>query len=306
MSKMYKIDFKPENNYIFLIGNGLNIAMGNNKCSWDRVLWDIAAPAGQEALFTQENGTPKALLSSIETFNAMQIYSDHEIFSENIVAVIKNIKFQEDKKSSLLAFAEKNNIDILTTNFDMNIERFLWNCDYEKIKFSCGAYYPWKKYYSATDFDSCSNSKSKVWHIHGDITQNRSILFSMTRYMRAARKAVELLNDNKVNYVALKQTWVWELLSRPLVIAGLGLGKSEIFLRWLLIERLMSAKRLKLNSDLPKSYYLYRCEEREDVKKLGNFLRTVNITPVCVGEDIFDSPIWDTDKQVIHLQEVEK
>ena len=298
---MYEIDFSKENKYLFLIGNGLNIAMGNDKCSWDKVLWNIANTDGRKSLFSPEH---KPLLSSLETFNAIQLKSEHTIFSDKIVPEIKKIKFKADKNPSLLKFAEKNNVDILTTNFDMNIERYLWNCNYEKLKFSHGGFYPWRKYYSAADFCSQSDSKTRVWHIHGDITQNRSILFSMTRYMRAARKAAGLLNDDKNDHSALKQTWMWEFFSRPLIIAGLALSEQEIFLRWLLLERLMSARRLCLQSDLPQSYYLYR--DPEEVEKLSVFLKMVNITPVYMGKKIFDNPIWDTDKEVITLPEIEK
>ena len=37
-----------------------------------------------------------------------------------------------------------------------------------------------------------------------------------------------------------------------------------------------------------------------------SFLKMINIIPVCVSKQIFNDKIWDTEKEIITLPEVEK
>ena len=308
---MYEIDFSPENKYLFIIGNGLNVAMGS-KSTWENVLLDIYTCWNDRNYFKEDcEEFINSKMPSISKMDAMilalreqgdrqkQIKNREQKTLSSLIGKIQSIKFNS-KKSKLLDFIYNKNLSILTTNFDLNIEKYLWQDAFKpKESWNAGSFYMLDRNYASN-----TDSGTQVWHIHGSIDKYRTILFSTTRYMRMARRITQLLNaTDKSN---LEGTWLKDFFTKPLIIVGLGLGPEEFLLRWLFIERLHYLKRNKIS--LPPSYYLY-IKTKGSVEKLNEksaFLKMVNIIPVCVEKDIFDSPVWDTDKQVIQLTEVEK
>lgn len=267
--------------YVFLIGNGINIAMGN-KDSWNDLLYSIA-DCKQKSLLFANGRIPK--LTPTETLNAIQFTrkDPHDNFIGEVAKKIKKIVFAKRKESSLLDYIKREEINVLTTNFDLNIEKYIdksVSCDIKSGN----------KHYN---FEGRKISNLHIWHLHGSIDKYRTILFSMTRYMRAAKKIVDELNNNKSGNISVdfKKTWIWQLLSRPLVIAGLALSPCELLLRWLLIEKAMNAKKVYgIEQELPQSYYLHRKNECPD--ELSTFLKLVNIQPICMGDDVFNNDVW--------------
>lgn len=310
---MYEIDFSPENKYLFLIGNGLNIAMGKKK-NWQYILDSVHEVWKKREYYSKDcTDILKSPIFSTAKMDAMVLALKEDGNGKNqiknrasktlpvLVDKIQDIKFS-NKKSTMLDFICNKNLSILTTNFDLNIENYLWQENYiPKAIWNAGSVYMLERHFCVADK---AEEGTKVWHIHGSIDKYRTILFSTTRYMRMARKISMLLNEK--SEANLERTWLKQFLVNPLIIAGLGLGPEEFLLRWLFIERLHYQRRNKI-SFLP-SYYFYmkKDEKTQAFKEKLSFFKMVNITPVCMGDKIFDNPIWDTNKQVILLPEVEK
>jgi hypothetical protein len=176
-----------------------------------------------------------------------QIKNREQKILSSLTEKIQAIKFNS-KKSKLLDFICNKNLSILTTNFDLNIEKYFW-CDAFKPKesWNAGSFYMLDRNYTSN-----TDSSTKVWHIHGSVDKYRTILFSTTRYMRMTRRITELFNAKDESI--LEKTWLKDFLTKPLIIVGLGLGPEEFLLRWLFIERLHYLRRNKIS--LQPSYYL--------------------------------------------------
>ena len=84
-------------------------------------------------------------------------------------------------------------------------------------------------------------------------------------------------------------------MQSPLVMFGISLDVSEIFLRWLLLER---EKFFRLRGATGKTtYYVYSQEENLDCDEFRGkrfFLEGVGVTLVEVPQyaDIYESPAW--------------
>ena len=81
-------------------------------------------------------------------------------------------------------------------------------------------------------------------------------------------------------------TWLRILFKKPIAIFGLELDHSEVFLRWLLIER---ARYSKPSNNPVKGWYIHR----DDLAFGQNvFFECLNIVPVQVNEysDIYVAP----------------
>jgi hypothetical protein len=80
----------------------------------------------------------------------------------------------------------------------------------------------------------------------------------------------------------------------PLVFFGLDLGRDEVFLRWLLIQR---ARYFAQHRDrLQPAWYVFPATENQPHHLAKYFfLKALGVEPVCVGTygDIYGMSVWD-------------
>lgn len=205
----------------------------------------------------------------------------------SICAYMKKWEFQPIHKSVAL-FANKHNIPILTTNYDILLDNAI---DAREINFeheASSALFPVSLCY--THRETPNPDDFAIWHINGVINHPKSILIGLSHYMRGIeciRKLLLLPNYLNTEMVqspdvkALKNTWIKLVISRHLIILGLSLDKDEIILRWLLIER---AKLFAMFPDITKKGF-YLISETENLEK-GKvlFFKSVGIDVVRVHD----------------------
>lgn len=236
-------------------------------------LIDTWAATGAGAFTLSENG--------LYTVEGWQVFLDH--LEPNRVA----------------EWANYHGIPILTTNFDNNLCKsgnfeLFWTIPGKKGR---SYTYPWSSYYSMSEVsDPCRGFG--IWHINGMEKYPASLRLGLTHYMRAVRKAMELLHGNNrfsmmnSRNSVVRTTWLNIFFNKPLLFFGIALDENEVFLRWLLIQR---AKYFKEQPEKRQpAWYLYtKGGGNNNTGKLF-FLEEVSVEPIKVEsfDDIYGSPGW--------------
>ena len=247
-NKLFYEDIKTESYPVFLIGNGIN----RNYCddfSWDNIIKKLAN-------FSLPEKNTDFEVSNTELVNLLDI---DDSLRNNEFKAIEN-SWKKDLQCPLLDFIKAKGGQILTTNFDHNIEQYFnrhlsktlqkkrKNAKGDTECFKAHKYYTWNTFWGTDDSDL------KIWHIHGEIDEKKSesILFSFSRYASAIAKVKQLRHPDDHDWRGAN-TWLELFFKSPLIIVGLALGHQEIFLRYLLLQRYSYQKRL---GQIEKSYYL--------------------------------------------------
>ncbi len=195
----------------------------------------------------------------------------------------KEDKFINTKHKMLLQFALENNIPILTTNYDKALlkaapqlgllpegrSKVKWlhtqtNKNYDQT-FMNNAYFRKEPFPQNDNLNICK--EFAIWFIHGTIVSKsyyNSIRITNKDYAESITNIKKLIKQIRTEN---KETWnnIWMniLMHNDLIIAGLGLGTSEIDLRWLLVERHIYHKYLKQQDNNfvpPKTVYIHSKE----------------------------------------------
>ena len=114
---------------------------------------------------------------------------------------------------------------------------------------------------------------------------HRSIRLGLTHYMGSVARARKWLHrgnerslfsgKNQKQWIGA-DTWLHIMFNKPIAIFGLSLGQTEVFLRWLLIER---AKYFSKFPDRRKeAWYIYTDNKPASGKLM--FFKYLGITPV--------------------------
>lgn len=159
----------------------------------------------------------------------------------------------------ILNYLSQNSMPVLTTNYDSMMESTLsinsiTTLDSSKIeKRYCSHYaYPWNKCFIPKPpeekiDESFVLNNFAIWHIHGfcNDSEMTNLQLGFNQYARMIKRAkvtieggkekLSLYRDNEKFFGS--NTWLNIFFHKNLVIFGLNLGKDEIFLRWLLLER---------------------------------------------------------------------
>ncbi len=196
--------------------------------------------------------------------------------AENIIE-IEN-KFINDKHNNLLEFAYTNNLPILTTNYDLALQK---SNDDIKIKNN----FSWIEFNRKRDASYLSNGYFRhkafnrnnknlnvskefaIWHIHGAASSSsyrNSIKITNKDYANQIKRLSTSINYMKKYNCSSEwrdyYSWIKILMTNDLVIAGLGLESSEMDLRWILIERFnyhSYLKRVNKNYKIPETIFIY-------------------------------------------------
>lgn len=164
------------------------------------------------------------------------------------------------KLADCISYIKRLNVPILTTNFDTYIsdsvgaKRFINDLGGHNYKFT--DFYPWNVYYSTDKLNGNILDNFGIWHINGMTDYPRSIRLGLSDYMGCVERARGMIQGNNLNeYFTGKQqsywkgynTWLHIIFNRNLFIFGLALEQNEVFLRWLLIQRLKYSRLYNRN-----------------------------------------------------------
>lgn len=253
----------------FIIGNGINrYAYKGTELdtSWSALLLKAWKGASYTTLSSIDSG-----ITFTEFYDIMELESNSK---DVIYSIINDIRSWNttDYHRRLCAFFERMNMPVLTTNFDMLLESF--NSSKHIVKhpnISAGftSYYPWNVVYTnSSDFELHDIYGFGIWHINGMIEYPSSLKLSLSSYTRQSKRAIEFLHTksldddfsgkNKSEWRGMN-TWLHLIFNCDLCIFGLGLDEQEIFLRWLLIERM---KYFKKNPEKKRRGW-YICKKKE-------------------------------------------
>lgn len=290
---------RERGNIALVIGNGINrYGDSTDPNSWEALLLRLAnkhsAPAIEEVpkgltltefydildLANPPVGPKKVLLQK-EFCSGM---ADWEPFSHH---------------RHIIGWARRHQVPVLTTNFDGVLAK---TGPYEMLPRHVEAftdYYPWENYYSDSEV-ARPDLGFGIWHINGMRHYRRSIRLGLSHYMGSVARARawihaggerRLFGSSDIHRWAGASTWIHVVMVRPLVFFGLGLGESEVFLRWLLVERARYFR--KFPQHLQKAWFVYTDPEESPGKLL--FLKGIGIEPVKVSsyEEIYGAQVWD-------------
>lgn len=160
-------------------------------------------------------------------------------------------------------WAKTNSIPILTTNYEESLSSHITNKLTHFDSKSFTDFYPWSSYFSDQELEDPSRSFA-IWHINGMQRYARSIRLGLSHYMGSVQRARDLLHKNsEINIFSGenirnwkgRNTWIHIIFNNDLLIFGLKLDSTEVFLRWLLIERANYFKNFPDSSK--KAYYAY-------------------------------------------------
>ena len=286
--------------YAYLIGNGINRA--NRGDDWNQLLKNVVSSLVGSGTYIYDaigkNGITNTEIQNIIPLEYNRKKGSTLSSMDLMRHVCKNISIIDFPKNRMLDYIKRNKAEILTTNYDFNIENYFWKGKKKRKRYG-NNYYKTSNYYP---WDCCycerTNNKdyltSKIWHIHGDVDHWQSIILSLSRYIGAsdkARKQINLTNQT-LELEKCMGTWLHTFFTKPLVIAGLALDPQEFFLRFLLILRAEWIRSHGVN--ILSSFYLSRatdlCKESGKIQ----FLKFLGIKCVSFGDDnVFDNPIWN-------------
>lgn len=235
---------KHSNDIAFLIGNGINLHYRNESISWKDLLlnlWDAHS-------FDTQTIIPSGI-SFTEFYDALEIQNvGNNNLSSELLKEVQNkmIDWQPNDSQNLILNKIKDlDAPILTTNFDDLIPKSM---DLKFRKFDGAAFtdfYPWSCYYSDRDLQFPTEGFG-VWYPNGMIKYHRSIKLGLSQYMGNVERARKLIHKEpenihfegkNQNYWDGYKTWLHIMFNKSIFIFGFGLDKTEVFIRWLLIER---------------------------------------------------------------------
>ena len=300
VNEIKKIMNENSEDIAFLIGNGIN-RYYNKNISWDDLLLELWRSFANDDKKDIPNG-----ISLPEFYDILEIQNIDNKKLDNY-AIQKKVKEIMDKwkpnneQNKILKYIKKMNAPLLTTNFDDLIPKSLGLKLKIMQKRGFNDVYPWSYYYSDRELEYPTQAFG-VWYINGMIRYPRSIRLGLSHYMGSIAKARKLIHDNPENisfegknqsYWSGYKTWLHIIFNKSLFIFGLGLRESEVFIRWLLIERAKYYR--KYPSRRHNGWYITTREEaKKESKGKKFFLESVGIKVIIADnyDDIYKK-LWN-------------
>ncbi len=191
---------------------------------------------------------------------------------------------------------------LLTTNYDEGFNQAL-NCNFYKLgTTNFSSTNPLSGYWGLEKITDPLEDFG-IWHINGLIKYPNSIKLGLSQYMANVEKVRSLIHGGKSdveNFHGKNQnggwkgynTWLHIIFNKSLFIFGLGLEKDEVFLRWLLFERI---KYFTLFPKRLSGWYIVTKEEQNRMsegKKM--FLQNVGLEVIALDsfKQIYED-IWE-------------
>jgi len=235
---------RHKNDLAFILGNGINLHYNKDNVSWTDLLLDL----WDAHSFNTQSVIPSGITLT-EFYDILEIQNyARENFSGVLQKDVANRmgKWIPNESQNLILNKIKNlDSPLLTTNFDNLIPSSL-GLDFKKFpdtKFT--DYYPWSCYFSDKDLTNPTEGFG-VWYPNGMLKYHRSIKLGLSQYMGNVERARKLIHKQpeNISFEGKNQefwpgykTWLHIVFNKSLFICGLSLDETEIFIRWLLIER---------------------------------------------------------------------
>ena len=245
-----------------VVGNGVNLSnqdAGNE--TWKSLLEQI----GRERGFLDPGQELHETHSLVELSDLLQLHFDDddadgvdgadghgrkESVQSEFCYRLKNWKHGRSHED-ITNWARKHGVPVLTTNFDETLsdacgaELVHAKRDTEGARFS--RYYPWSSRFEVRGQPIAAPRNSfAIWHVNGMLKYLDSVRLGLSHYMGSVQLARTWMHRGDDRLFADagaidrwkgRNTWLDAFFSNDLLIFGLGLGRDEVFLRWLLIER---------------------------------------------------------------------
>ncbi|PIE51044.1 MAG: hypothetical protein CSA38_00070 [Flavobacteriales bacterium] len=271
---------KNANDLAFVIGNGINRHYKNDNISWSNLLlelWDNHS-------FITKSSIPSGI-SFTEFYDALEIQNTQRnnfssVLQKEVKTKMSNWK-PDHSQNIILDKIKEINAPILTTNFDDLIPQSL-GLKFRKIstkKFT--DFYPWSCYYSDKVLKNPLDGFG-VWYPNGMLKYHRSIKLGLSQYMGNVERARRLIHKepNNIHFEGKNKnhwegydTWLHILFNKSLFIFGLGLDQTEVFFRWLLIERAKYFRNFPRRKH--KGWFVMKKENRQENEGKRFFLESV-------------------------------
>lgn len=267
----------------FVVGNGINrFDSANTGNSWDELLielWNKYAP--------DNHTTMPAEIAATEFFDLLQLRLTNNPSSIGLAKEFCELMGSWQPSihhKNFIAWAIENQSPVLTTNFENTLGE-AGECELRRIATSKFTdYYPWGCCYSDQPIANAIDHFA-IWHINGMQRYQRSIRLGLTHYMGSVERARKWFYRGKNQSLFFgknnrkwdgAETWLQVIFNKPIAIFGLELGQTEVFLRWLLIER---AKYFNKFPERRKKAWYIHTEKSSSSGKLM-FFESLGITPV--------------------------
>jgi hypothetical protein len=196
---------------------------------------------------------------------------------------MKGWKYNE-KHIYVTKWALQKNIPILTTNFETTFHQALTQIAFDVIEhkyesesgFKFTETFPWNLCYKIDNEFKLLNKSFAIWHINGVNSYSKSIRLGLSHYMQSVYKArklihgddnADLFNQKNVDNWVGSNTWLNIIFNNDLIIFGLGLDQSEVFLRWLLMQR--AAYYIKFPYRKKEGFYIQKKSNETNEKNIG-------------------------------------
>ncbi|WP_298520714.1 SIR2 family protein [uncultured Kordia sp.] len=296
-SEIQEILFTHKEDLGFILGNGINLHYQKDNVSWYNLLLDLWKTHADEPMDEIPEG-----ISFIEFYDALGLQNVTQSgFSTQLQKDVKAkmLDWQPDNAQNLILDKIKTfNAPILTTNFDDLIPKSM-KLDMHRIaNTSFTDHYPWATYYANNELKSPLDGFG-VWYMNGMVKYHRSIKLGLSEYMGNVERARKMVNNNygyipnnTTNPWVANNTWIDIMFNKSLCIFGLSLDETEVFFRWLLIQRAKFFKRFPKYSH--KGWYIMKSEDNNP-KTIGKkfFLKSVGIEVIEVEDyPVLYEDIW--------------
>lgn len=183
----------------------------------------------------------------------------------------------------LMQTARELALPVLTTNFEDTLARAAEAKLFHLEPQGFTDFYPWSSCFAPHALET-PESGFAIWHLNGISRYARSIRLGLSHYMGSVERARGLLNrggparftaGQSIETWPGRRSWLHLFLTRDLLFVGLGLETTEVFLRWLLIER---ARFFRKHPALARLGWYAHVGPLSEGQRL--FLETTGIEPV--------------------------
>jgi len=251
-----------QDEFIFLIGNGINRYL-YNKCyediegsfgngfsfEWSALIKKISMKVfkdGSPFINLSNNNLPEnTLLLQLESTIFGNFKKELKLEISNWHQKLDTLFYEN--KLEIMLYLQKNSYTILTTNFDHFLHRenfILQNLSDSSGK--KGGHYPWNTFFASQNTTNNPNV-FRIFHIHGEYKNVNGIKWGMNDYVNSVSHARAILQKYRF-YDTPSQiktdTWLDDFFNKKIVMIGLGFSQSEVFLRWLLLQRMKYRQRI--------------------------------------------------------------
>ena len=232
----------------FIVGNGVNRYPNNpNALSWD----DLLIKLWKKVLPESDLSSIPVGISLTEFYDVLELENTQEINLQKEVADLMREWQPLDHHIQIIHRMKELDAPVLTTNFEETLARTFEYQQYRTEQEGFTDFYPWSTYHGTKPLNLPTDGFG-IWYINGMINYHRSIRLGLSHYMGSVERARNLLHKredeelftgkNKTQWKGYK-TWLHIIFNKSLFVFGLGLEENELFLRWILIERIKYFKK---------------------------------------------------------------